>query len=218
MPSQFGQPPRVTGRPEADLAATVDWLWSFYQAAILEAGLIQNGQLADLIETQFPLLFALENLEGRAADTFAYFSGEDTWAITSLSAFSRTVLDDASAPAWQSTLGITGVVTDAELLAIAGLVSVADGLPYFTGLGTASLTTLSSFARTLLDDTTEAQARTTLGLGTVIPLPSYTVAGVPAAATWTAGLIYVSNEAGGAVPAFSDGVNWRRVTDRAIIS
>lgn len=49
-------------------------------------------------------------------------------------------------------------------------------------------------------------------------LPSYTVAGVPSAATWTRGLIYVSNETGGAVPAFSDGTNWRRVTDRAIIA
>lgn len=49
-------------------------------------------------------------------------------------------------------------------------------------------------------------------------LPSYTVSGVPAAADWQGSLIYVSNESGGAVPAFSDGTNWRRVTDRAIIS
>lgn len=49
-------------------------------------------------------------------------------------------------------------------------------------------------------------------------LPSFTVAGVPAAASYTGGMIYVSNETGGAVPAFSDGTNWRRVTDRAIIS
>ena len=49
-------------------------------------------------------------------------------------------------------------------------------------------------------------------------LPSYTVAGVPAAASWTGGMLYVSDESGGAVPAFSDGTNWRRVTDRAIIS
>lgn len=48
-------------------------------------------------------------------------------------------------------------------------------------------------------------------------LPSYTVATVPPASP--AGmLIYVSNEVGGAVPAFSDGTNWRRVTDRAVVS
>lgn len=48
---------------------------------------------------------------------------------------------------------------------------------------------------------------------------SFTVATVPSASSAGAGtMIYVSNESGGAVPAFSDGTNWRRVTDRAIIS
>lgn len=51
-----------------------------------------------------------------------------------------------------------------------------------------------------------------------VVLPTYTVAGVPSAATYARGLIYVSNEAGGAVLAFSDGTDWRRVTDRAVIS
>ncbi|KAF0135604.1 MAG: hypothetical protein FD152_1267, partial [Xanthobacteraceae bacterium] len=46
-----------------------------------------------------------------------------------------------------------------------------------------------------------------------------TVATVPSASAMTAGThIYVTNETGGAVPAFSDGSNWRRVTDRAVIS
>ena len=31
-------------------------------------------------------------------------------------------------------------------------------------------------------------------------------------------MIYVSDESGGAVVAFSDGTHWRRVTDRAIVS
>lgn len=31
-------------------------------------------------------------------------------------------------------------------------------------------------------------------------------------------MIFVNDEAGGAVLAFSDGTNWRRVTDRAIVS
>jgi hypothetical protein len=31
-------------------------------------------------------------------------------------------------------------------------------------------------------------------------------------------MIYVSDETGGAVMAFSDGSNWRRITDRAIVS
>ena len=55
-------------------------------------------------------------------------------------------------------------------------------------------------------------------LNTAVILEAYTVAGVPDATLYTAGLIYVTNETGGAVPAFSDGTNWRRVTDRTIIS
>lgn len=49
-------------------------------------------------------------------------------------------------------------------------------------------------------------------------LKSYTVAGVPAASAWTSGLIYVSDETGGATLAFSDGTNWRRVQDRSVVS
>ena len=54
-------------------------------------------------------------------------------------------------------------------------------------------------------------------LGNQVQLPSYTVTTLPAATT-AAGLIFVTNETGGAVPAFSDGTNWRRMTDRAIVS
>jgi hypothetical protein len=53
--------------------------------------------------------------------------------------------------------------------------------------------------------------------GVAAHVKSYTVAGVPSA-TLGGGLIYVSNETGGAVLAFSDGTNWRRVTDRAIVA
>jgi hypothetical protein len=49
-------------------------------------------------------------------------------------------------------------------------------------------------------------------------LPTYTVATLPSAATYARGLIYVSDETGGAIPAFSDGTNWRRVTDRAVVA
>lgn len=49
-----------------------------------------------------------------------------------------------------------------------------------------------------------------------VQLPSYTVATVPA--QQTGAMIYVTDETGGAVPAFSDGTDWRRVTDRAVVS
>lgn len=52
----------------------------------------------------------------------------------------------------------------------------------------------------------------------------YTVATLPPAADFDpdengfASFVYVSDESGGAQMAFSDGTNWRRFTDRAIVS
>jgi hypothetical protein len=48
---------------------------------------------------------------------------------------------------------------------------------------------------------------------------AFNATGVPSAALRGPGaLIYVSDEAGGPILAFSDGVAWRRTTDRAIIA
>ncbi len=68
-----------------------------------------------------------------------------------------------------------------------------------------------------------------VGLGTTSPavcldvdgpvrVKSYTVAGVPAAMAGAGQVIFVSDEAGGATLAFSDGTSWRRVADRAVIA
>jgi hypothetical protein len=51
----------------------------------------------------------------------------------------------------------------------------------------------------------------------VAGLPTHAVGALPSAAGEKR-MIYVSDETGGAVPAFNDGTNWRRVTDRAICS
>ena len=51
-----------------------------------------------------------------------------------------------------------------------------------------------------------------------LTLPSYTVSTVPTASASTAQIIFVSDETGGATLAYSDGTNWRRLQDLAIIS
>lgn len=54
---------------------------------------------------------------------------------------------------------------DATLTALAAQVTAADGLTYSTGVDTFAQTVLTPFARTILDDTSAATTRGTLGLG-----------------------------------------------------
>ena len=69
-----------------------------------------------------------------------------------------------------------------------------------------------------LDEASDAYLQLVGQAGAARPLPSYTVTTLPDATRYVGGIIYVSNETGGAVPAFSDGLAWRRVTDRAVVS
>lgn len=60
----------------------------------------------------------------------------------------------------------TGVYqpVDPELTALSNTISDVDKLPYYTGTGTAGTTTLTSFGRSLIDDTSAENARTTMGV------------------------------------------------------
>lgn len=117
-----------------------------------------------------PIDAALTSISGlsTSADQMLYTTASDTYATTALTSFARSLLDDTTSAAARTTLGLvigTDVQAfDTELSALAGLVSAADSLPYFTGSGTAALTTLTAFGRSLIDDADAGAGRTTLGL------------------------------------------------------
>ena len=53
--------------------------------------------------------------------------------------------------------------------------------------------------------------------GQILQVASFTVANLPDPSV-PGRVIYVSDESGGAVLAFADGSNWRRATDRVVVS
>lgn len=100
------------------------------------------------------------------ADRIIYGTGSDTVDLATITTFGRSLIDDADNTAARSTLGLvigTNVQAyNANLASIAGLTIAADTLIYGTGSATFGTATVTSAARSVLDDSTVAAMRATM--------------------------------------------------------
>lgn len=156
----------------------------------------------DYVESD-TVMYLVTAYAGATAASQAY--SIDITRSDTIPAFSRdlaafTAYAQGQYDSWQQVLTGTGMVTltapdgqqiqvpalsamqpaSASLKAIQALTPVADRLPYFTGANTAATTPLTAAARALLDDSSPADMRETLGLGLLVSVGSFLDFNAPA--------------------------------------
>jgi hypothetical protein len=112
-----------------------------------------------------------------AADRIAYYTSASAGAMTALTPFGRSLIDDVDAATARTTLGLGTAATqnstafqasDATLTALAGVTTAANKLAYFTGVDTATVTDITTAGREILSTAssgTNGQVLTSSGGG-----------------------------------------------------
>lgn len=184
-------------------------------------------------------------LTNPSAITFLRFNADNTVSALDAAAFrtaigagsgtgdlvaSNNLSDVASAAVTRTNLGLaigTNVQAySANLGALGGVTSAADRLPYFTGSGTATVATFTAAARSLLDDATVSDMRTTLGLAIGTNVQAFNVnlstyAGIAPSAnvqTILAGANYAAVRASLGLTAATPTDVWTGTSDTTVIS
>jgi predicted Rossmann fold nucleotide-binding protein DprA/Smf involved in DNA uptake len=122
----------------------------------------------------------------------------DAYATATLTPFARTLLDDVDAANVHATLGLvpgTDVQAHSDALdSIAALTTAANTMIYATGADTYATSTLTPYARTLLDDANASVARETLGLvlGTDVQAHDDALDSIAALATTANEMLYTT--------------------------
>lgn len=95
-------------------------------------------------------------------------SGSGTvWTIDAGAVTAAKVAADVATQAELDAVAAGKQPLDATLTALAGVVTAADTIEYFTGVDTAASTPLTAAGRALIDDADATAQRTTLGLGSM---------------------------------------------------
>lgn len=119
-----------------------------------------------------------------AANKLPYATGAGTWALTDLSTYGRTLIDDADAPTARTTLGLV-IGTDvqaynANLASLSAVSGAANKGIQFTAANTIATYDLTAAGRALLDDASASDQLDTLGFSayikTLIPAANATAA------------------------------------------
>lgn len=131
---------------------------SKYRRAISAVG-FQVKNSADEVDTTSPTLTSGSGVPTASEPNGSVYLRNDGTASTSI--YGRV------SAAW-----IAVPATDAEVSALAGLVSAADKVPYFTGVGTADVATFTAAGRALVDDADATAQRVTLGVTSSADLAS----------------------------------------------
>jgi hypothetical protein len=167
---EFAQPPRLTGNAEFDFPAIVDWVWQLYRALILQKGVVQSSDFEAQMQEKFLTLYNLSATAG-GADKLPYFTGANDWALTGLSAFMRTLLDDADEIAARTTLGVTAYTDEQARDAVGAML---------TDTGTIDFT---------YDDGADTVTARTIGLSVTVTTAKLTGGGVNGSMTFVNGLL-----------------------------